>query len=225
MTSGIDRRRATPGDVLAKPSLRGVIHQYSFFVWVVVAGPVLVAAADPLVRVKVAVYVVCLAAMFGVSALYHRRHWEPVMRMRLRRLDHSAIFLAIAGTYTAIAGIALPPDDARWIVGLVWAGTIVGVAFSVGNFWPGAPKVVTAIPYVAVGWVAAAALPGLLDGLGTGAFGLVVAGGALYTLGATVYATRRPNPSPRVFGYHEVFHALVTVAAACHLAVVASIIG
>ena len=146
------------------------------------------------------------------------------MRMRLRRLDHSAIFLAIAGTYTAVAGIALPADEARWIVGPVWVGAVVGVAFSVGNFWPGAPKLVTAVPYVAVGWVAAAALPALLDGLGPGSFGLVIAGGTLYTLGAAVYATRKPDPSPRVFGYHEVFHALVSAAAACHLAVVASII-
>lgn len=222
MTSGTNRPGAASDGVAAKPLLRGVIHQYSFFVWVVVAGPVLLVAADPRVRVHVAVYVVCLGAMFGVSALYHRHHWEPAMRMRLRRLDHSAIFLAIAGTYTAVAGVALPADDARWIVGLVWAGTVIGVVFSTVNVWPGAPKVVTALPYVAVGWVAVAALPGLLDGLGPGGFGLLVAGGALYTVGAVVYAARRPNPSPTVFGYHEVFHALVTSAAACHLAVVAS---
>jgi hemolysin III len=209
---------------LEKPSLRGVIHQYSFLVWIVVAGPVLLGAADRDVRPKVAVYVICLGAMFGVSALYHRGHWSPAARMRMRRLDHSTIFLAIAGTYTAIAGIALPPDDAGWIVGLVWLGAIVGMTVTAGNFWPGAPRVLTAIPYVAVGWVAVAALPDLLHGLGRGSFVLVIAGGVLYTLGASVYATRKPDPFPKVFGYHEVFHALVTAAAACHLAVVASII-
>jgi hemolysin III len=189
-----------------------------------VAGPALLVAADPDVRPKAAVYVICLGAMFGVSALYHRRHWSPGARMRMRRLDHSAIFLAIAGTYTAVAGIALSPEDAGWIVGLVWLGAIVGMAVSAGNFWPGAPKMVTAIPYVAVGWVAVAALPDLLAGLGGGRFALVVAGGVLYTLGATVYALGKPDPFPTVFGYHEIFHALVTAAAACHLAVVASVI-
>lgn len=222
--SGIHARRAMPAGVLEKPSLRGVIHQYSFFVWILVAGPALLVAAEGDVRPKVAVYVLCLGAMFGVSALYHRRHWSPVARMRMRRLDHSTIFLAIAGTYTAIAGIALPPDDAGRIVGLVWLGAIVGMAVTAGNFWPGAPKGLTAIPYVAVGWVAVTALPDLLDGLGRGLFALVLAGGMLYTLGATVYATRKPDPSPTIFGYHEVFHALVTAAAACHLAAVASII-
>jgi hemolysin III len=210
--------------VLVKPSLRGVIHQYSFLVWILVAGPALLVAADRDVRPKVAVYVICLGAMFGVSALYHRRHWSPVARVRMCRLDHSTIFLAIAGTYTAIAGIALPPDDAGWIVGLVWLGAIVGMAVAAGNFWPGTPKVLTAIPYVAVGWVATAALPDLLAGLGSGSFALVVAGGVLYTLGATVFAIGRPDLSPTTFGYHEVFHALVTAAAACHLAVVASVI-
>jgi hemolysin III len=210
--------------VLEKPSLRGVIHQYSFIVWTLVAGPALLVAADPAVRPKATVYVICLGAMFGVSALYHRRHWSPAARMRMRRLDHLAIFLAIAGTYTAVAGIALSPEDAGWIVRLVWLGAIVGMAVSAGNFWPGAPKMVTAISYVAVGWVAVAALPDLLAGLGGGRFALVVAGGVLYTLGATVYAIGKPDPFPTVFGYHEVFHALVTAAAACHLAVVASVI-
>jgi hemolysin III len=210
--------------VRVKPALRGVIHQYSFLVWILVPGPALLVAADRDVRPKVAVYVICLGGMFGVSALYHRRHWSPTARMRMRRLDHSTIFLAIAGTYTAIAGIAVPPDDAGWIVGLVWLGAIVGMAVSAGNLWPGAPKGLTAIPYVAVGWVAVAALPDLLDGLGSGSFALVIAGGVLYTLGAAVYVTRKPDPSPTVFGYHEVFHALVASAAACHLAVVASII-
>ncbi len=210
--------------VPGRPSLRGVIHQYSFLVWMLVAGPTLLVAADGDVRARVAVYVICLGAMFGVSALYHRGRWSPAARMRMRRLDHSTIFLAIAGTYTAIAGIALPPDNAGWIVGLVWLGAIVGMAVSAGNVWPGAPKGLTAVPYVAVGWVAVAALPDLLDGLGSAAFALVVTGGVLYTLGAAVYVMRKPDPSPTVFGYHEVFHTLVTSAAACHFGVVASII-
>lgn len=210
--------------VLEKPSLRGVIHQYSFLAWILVAGPALLVAAHPRVRPKVAVYVVCLAAMFGVSALYHRRRWSPLAILRMRRLDRSTIFLAIAGTYTAIAGIALPPDEAKWIVGIVWLGAIVGIAIATGDFWRGAPKVLTFIPYVGVGWVAVAALPALLRGMGSGSFALTVAGGVLYTAGAIVFATKRPNPSPTVFGYHEVFHTLVSSAAACHLAAVASII-
>ena len=217
-------RKATSAALLEKPSLRGVIHQYSFLVWILVAGPALLIAAHPGVRPQVAVYVVCVAAMFGVSALYHRRRWSPVATMRMRRLDRSTIFLAIAGTYTGIAGIALPPNDARWIVGIVWLGTVVGIAIATGNFWKGAPKVLTAIPYVGVGWVAVAAIPGLFHGLGGGPFTLTVAGGVLYTIGAIVFATKKPDPSPTVYGYHEVFHTLVSSAAACHLAAVASII-
>jgi len=207
---------------VTKPRFRGVSHLIAFGVSLL-SGPLLVVAAPTLsARLAVGVYGVCLSGLFGVSALYHRPTWSPAWRHWLRRLDHATIFLAISGTYTAIAGLILPPDQTRLLLTLVWCGALAGAALQfVGG---GATRWLAAGPYLVLGWVGIALLPQLLDRLGSIGFGLVLSGALLYTLGALVYARRRPDPRPTVFGYHEVFHLLVIAAAAAHYAAVAGFV-
>ena len=205
---------------VVKPRLRGVLHQWAFFVSVI-AGAVLVLVA-PAGRATLAttIYALTVAGLFGVSAVYHRVNWVSAAARRwMRRLDHSMIFLLIAGTYTPFALLALHGGLATAILVTVWAGALTGIVFNL--VWVDAPKWLTAITYVALGWVAIVAFPSMFDELGVTATLLVALGGILYTLGAIVYATRRPDPAPAVFGYHEIFHALVIAAAALQYAVIA----
>jgi hemolysin III len=205
---------------LVKPRLRGVSHQWAFFVSCAIGAALVIVAPAGTPRLAAAVYAVSVSALFGVSALYHRITWASVAARRwMRRLDHSAIFVLIAGTYTPFALLVLDGAIATVILVVVWAGALGGILLKL--VWIDAPKLLTAIVYVALGWVAVAAFPDLLDELGVTGTALVVAGGLLYTAGALVYALRRPDPAPAVFGYHEVFHALVIVAAALQYAVVA----
>jgi len=206
---------ATPG----KPLLRGVSHEIA--AGVALAGGIALAllAPGPRSRAAAAVYGATLFTLFAVSALYHRPTWAPRARMWMRRLDHSAIFLLIAGTYTPFC-LLLGGGRGLALLAAVWAGALLGVAQSVA--WPLAPKPLVAALAVLLGWAVLPVLPTLGSALGGGALALLAAGGALYTLGAVVYATGRPDPLPRVFGYHEVFHALVVVAACLHFAVVAA---
>ncbi len=204
----------------SKPRMRGVLHQWAFFV-AIVAGAALVAAAPPgRATLATAIYAFTVVGLFGVSALYHRVNWSSIAARRwMRRLDHSMIFLVIAGTYTPFALLALHGSLATAILIVVWAGAFGGIVLNL--VWIDAPRWVTALVYVALGWVAVIAFPSLFDALGVTATALVAAGGVLYTLGALVYALRRPDPAPTVFGYHEIFHALVVAAAALQYAVVA----
>jgi hemolysin III len=174
---------------------------------------VLVALADgTAARVSAWVYAAALAAMFGASALYHRITWRsPSVRAWMRRLDHSAIFLLIAGTYTPFAVLAFEGLLADAILVIVWAGAAAGLVLNL--LWIHAPKWLVAIVYVALGWVGVVTLPQMLENAGVAATVLVLVGGAFYTAGAVVYALRRPNPAPAVFGYHEIFHLLVIAAA------------
>ena len=205
----------------AKPKLRGVSHQVAFVVSLV-TGPALVAAAHRWpARLATAVYALTTTALFGVSALFHRRSWSPAGSRRMRRLDHSTIYLAIAGTYTAVAGLALRGGFRVVILAVVWTGAAAGVASKF--LWNDAPAGLIAAPYVGLGWVAVVALPALYGSLGPGGIGLLVVGGALYTAGAVVYARHRPDPAPTIFGFHEVFHALVIGGAAAHYLVVAAL--
>jgi hemolysin III len=205
----------------AKPLLRGVSHEVAAGValagWIVLA---VVASPGP-ARVAAHVYGASLFTLFAVSAAYHRPSWPPRARLFMRRLDHSAIFLLIAGTYTPFC-LLLPPSTGERLLVVVWAGAAAGVVQSVA--WIRAPKPLVAAIYVLLGWVVLPVLPALRAALGGGAIALLAAGGALYTLGAVVYAAQRPDPFPRVFGYHEIFHALVVAAAACHFAVAADAI-
>jgi hemolysin III len=205
---------------LAKPRLRGVFHQYAFYV-AVVAGAIAVALSDS-GRELVAtwIYAGALAAMFGVSALYHRVTWRSVrVRTWMRRLDHSTILLLIAGTYTPFALLAFDGAVADAILITVWAGAAAGLLLNLA--WIDAPKWLVALVFVALGWVGVVAFPQMID-LGIAPTALIVAGGALYTLGALAYALKRPNPVPSVFGYHEVFHLLVVGAAATHFVAIAA---
>jgi hemolysin III len=203
-----------------KPRLRGVIHQYAFFVAVVLGAALVVLAPAGKPRLAAAIYALSVAGLLGTSALYHRRDWTTRARMRMRRLDHSMIFVLIAGTYTPFALLVLHGSLARVILIVVWAGALGGTVLNL--FWVRAPKPVTAAVYIALGWVAIAAMPQMARAIGALGVGLVLLGGVLYTTGALIYALRRPNPVPGVFGYHEVFHALVVAAAAAHFAAVAA---
>jgi len=206
--------------VEAKPLLRGWLH-LGAFACMLVAGPLLVVqGSGAVVTAELAVYVFSLTCLFGVSAAYHRRDWAPPARRRLRRADHSMIFLAIAGTYTAVAGLALHGWARTFILCLVWVGAGAGIALR--QLWLDAPKWAVAVPYVVVGWSALAVLPELERGLGAAGFALLLVGGAFYTVGAIVYARRRPDPAPRVFGFHEVFHACTLAGAALQFAAVAA---
>lgn len=207
-------------DVAARPLWRGRTHAYAFFA-AVLGGMLLVAfAPDGRARLALSVYAVSVAGLFGVSALYHRIPWRSAAaRAWMRRADHSMIFLLIAGTYTPFALLVLNGPIATAILITVWAGAAGGIVLKLA--WIHAPKWLGALFYVALGWVAVAAFPQLVRHAGVGSTILVAVGGVLYTIGAVVYATRKPDPVPRVFGYHEVFHALVIAAAALQFAAVA----
>ena len=208
--------RLRPHDV-GKPRMRGWLHAYAFFV-AAVAGIVLCSIAatrpgyGPLVGC--AIYSLSVCGLFGVSALYHRRVWSERGYQVMRRLDHSMIFLLIAGTYTPFSVLLLPRWTAVWILAVVWGGALAGVALNL--VWPHAPRWVAAPLYVALGWVAIAVLPTILHVGGVAALVLLLVGGVVYTVGAVFYALRRPNPWPTVFGHHEFFHACTLVAALCH---------
>jgi hemolysin III len=203
-----------------RPRLRGVSHQWAFFASLAAGAALVASAPTGRARIAVAVYVASLAALFGTSATYHRVSWRTARaRLRMRRVDHSMIFVLIAGTYTPFALLALRGILGTAILVVVWAGAAAGVTLQFA--WRERRKWAVAVPYVALGWVAVVALPRMLDRVGVGPTLLVVLGGLLYTAGAVVYARRRPDPVPHVFGYHEVFHALVIAAAALHFVVVA----
>ena len=205
---------------LNKPRLRGVSHQWAFFVSVALGAALVVAAPSGQPRLAAAIYALSVATLFGTSALYHRITWvSQAARRWLRRLDHSMIFFLIAGTYTPFALLVLEGDLATVILIVVWAGALAGVLMKL--VWIDAPKALVAVTYVMLGWVAVAAFPTMIERLGVTASTLVAVGGLLYTLGALVYAFQRPDPAPSVFGYHEVFHALVILAAALQYAVIA----
>ena len=202
-----------------RPRLRGVLHQYAFFAAVVV-GAVLVAFAESgVARVSAIVFAASVATMLGVSALYHRIVWPPGPRRWIRRLDHAAIFMLIAGTYTPFGLVAL---DGTWrvaVLAIAWSGAFAAIVLKVA--WIDAPRWVAAVLSVALGWVGVVALPQILDSVGVAPLTLIAVGGAFYTAGAIIYALKRPDPVPSVFGYHELFHALVVAAAACQYVAIA----
>ena len=209
-------------DIVPKPRLRGVFHQYAFYV-ALVAGAVIVALADSGRELFATwVYAAALAAMFGVSALYHRVDWKSVRaRTWMRRLDHSTILLLIAGTYTPFALLAFEGRVADMVLIVVWVGAALGLVLNLA--WVDAPKWLTALVFIALGWVGVVAVPEMLN-LGVAPAVLVFVGGGLYTLGALAYAFRRPNPAPATFGYHEIFHLLVIGAAAAHFVAIAAFV-
>ena len=208
-------------DKLTKPRLRGVSHQWAFFVALAAGVVLVIAAPSGRATLAAAIYAVSVAAMFGASALYHRIDWKSLGARRwMRRLDHSMIYVLIAGTYTPFALLVLDGGLADAVLIAVWGGALLGVGLKL--LWPDTPKWLTAAVYVTLGWVAVIAFPQLASELGVLGMALVAGGGILYTAGAVVYALQRPDPAPAVFGYHEVFHVLVIAAALLQFVAVAA---
>jgi len=197
-----------------KPQLRGWLHLGAFPV-AVICGIVLVAVADSTAaRISTGIYSITAALLFGISALYHRGSWSPRAHGLLKRLDHANIFLIIAGTYTPFAVLLFADSGGALMLWIVWLGALLGVAFRV--LWAGAPRWLFTPVYIALGWTAVFWFPALLR---TGAIAVIVlllVGGLIYTLGGVVYATQKPDPWPRWFGFHEVFHSFTLVAWLTH---------
>ena len=205
-----------------KPSLRGVLHQWAA-VYALGAGAALVVLAPTnQARIAAAVYAASLVLLLTISAVYHRFQWTPRVRTWLRRADHASIFLLIGGSYTPIAMLALGGNTGRHLLFAIWGGVALGVLVSM--LWPGAPKWVTAAIAVAVGWTLVPYFGAVGRALTSAELWLIALGGAAYTVGALVYATKHPNPWPRSFGYHEIFHALTLVGAGLHFAAMALIV-
>ena len=206
----------------ATPRLRGWLHAAMFPI-AILGGLVLVALADSAEeRISVAIFALAAALLFGTSALLHRGTWTPGVEGVLRRMDHSNIYLIIAATYTPFAVLAMPDERGRVLLFIVWIGALVGVAFRV--LWVGAPRWLYTPVYVALGWVAIFYLTDLVRGAGIVAVVLIALGGVLYSAGAVVYGTMRPNPSPQWFGFHEVFHVLTVAAFTAHFLAVSLVV-
>jgi hemolysin III len=203
-----------------KPRFRGVTHEWAFFISLIAGGALIVAAPSGHARIAMAIYAFSLSGLLGTSALYHRVNWRrPEIRRWMRRLDHSMIFLLIAGTVTPFALLVMSGPLADALLIAVWAGAAAGIVVEL--IWVDAPKWATTIVYLAVGWIGLLGFPAIVVGAGVGAGALLAVGGVLYTAGAVVYARQRPDPNPAVFGYHEMFQVLVLAAAAAHFAAVA----
>ncbi len=211
------------GDVLIKtlvelkPRLRGWLHAYAAAISIA-SGATLVAVAAALrgghAAWPTSIYALTVTLLFGTSALYHRLTWSARAHSIMKRLDHSMIFVFIAGTYTPLAVLTLPRTSAIAVLVVVWTGALFGAALQTA--WPAAPRWLSVPCYIALGWVAVFVFPELLHNAGVAAFVLIAVGGAIYTIGAVVYGTKRPDPVPGVFGFHEVFHACTLLAATCH---------
>jgi hemolysin III len=207
---------------LVKPRLRGVTHLYAFFVSLVTGTALVVAAPAGEATVATGVYALGMSGMLGASALLHRGNWSERNYRRLLRLDHSMIFVMIAGTYTPLAALVLTGWLRVAVLVAVWTGAAAGIAFE----WirDRLPKGWVTSVYITLGWVGVISVPQLWSSLGVLGFSLIVGGGACYTAGAIVHAARKPDPNPSMFGYHEIFHALVLVAAAMHYCCIAFIV-
>jgi hemolysin III len=202
-----------------KPRLRGVSHQWAFFVSLGAGGALVLAASGSRAIVAMSIYAISLSAMLGTSALYHRVTWTPDVRRWMRRLDHTMIFVFIAGTYTPFALLVMHGTLANLVLIVVWTTALAGLVLNL--VWISAPYWFTTVVYMSTGWVAIVTLPQLWHEIGPVGVGMIALGGALYSAGAVVYARRKPDPRPEVFGYHEIFHVLVIAAAAVQYAAVA----
>ena len=204
--------------VSAKPKLRGHFHQASFFVSLGACSLLIAKAHGTRTRAAAVIYACSLCGLFGVSALYHRPQWKPEFRVWMRRFDHAAIFILIAGTATPIALLAMPDLAGMRFFKVLWLSATAGVLLSV--FWVDAPKWITAVVAVGVGSMVFPFISDLRSALSSSDLFLILCGGLLYILGAIIYALKRPNPAPLVFGYHEIFHGLVVIAAVLHFFVI-----
>jgi len=201
-----------------KPQLRGMLHLVAFPLSIVSGIVVTVIAKGTTATIGAAIYALSGVILFGVSALYHRGHWDARRHAQLRRLDHSNIFLLIAGTYTPVCLMLLEGTTRTVVLTVVWIGALAGVVFRA--VWLGAPRWLYTPFYLALGWVAVAVMPEMADNGGGAVVALLAAGGLAYTVGGVVYGLKRPDPVPAVFGYHEVFHTCTLVGFAAHYAAV-----
>jgi len=204
--------------VAVRPLLKGWSHLIAA-VAAIALCPILIALSPAGTRGPAAIFSACVIALFAISGLYHKVQWSERLHKVMKALDHSMIFIVIAATYTPIAAVALPQREGRVILTLVWLGAIGGAALNLA--WPTAPRPVIVAPYLLVGWVAIAVIDDIWRALGVAGFVLLLAGGALHSIGAVIYARKRPDPWPTIFGFHEVFHLFVIGGIACHYVVVA----
>jgi hemolysin III len=203
---------------LLKPYLRGHFHQAGFFFFLG-ASLVLMAQAENIQTFFVLfVYSISLNALFATSALYHRPNWEPAARMWMKRLDHAAIYVLIAGTGTPLLSLSLKPESLTKVLTIIWIVAIFGILQSL--FWVKAPKWVSSILYVIAGYIVVPYFKEMHSSLGDNGIALIISGGFFYTVGAVIYAVKKPNPYPKYFGYHEIFHLLVILGAAFHFVAV-----
>jgi len=205
-----------------KPLLRGWIHLVAFFVSIPAGVVLVLLAQSAAARVAAAIYALSLTSLFGASAAYHRVRWSPRASRRMKRLDHSMIFVLIAGSYTPISILVLHGAWSVVILSIAWAGAVLGIALKLARI--DGLHGVTGILYMGLGWLATIALPQLVRGMTVAQLVLLVTGGLLYTAGAIVFASRRPDPRPAIFGFHEVWHSFMVAAAACHFAMIALVL-
>ena len=207
---------------LKKPTWRGYLHQEAFFVTLGAAILLFAKSSDEKYLVASLVYCFGLLLLFGISAVYHRPHWDPKSREFLKRLDHSSIFILIASSFTPICLLALPENQGTQLLLVVWIAALAGIFQSI--FWVKAPKYVTAIFYVVMGWFALPYLGELQKSLGSNQLILLICGGVFYTVGAVFYAIKKPKLFPETFGYHELFHLFTIIAAAFHFVAIYQLI-
>ena len=205
-----------------KPLLRGHFHQAMFFIMLGAGIPLLVRSKNHEEIISISIYLTCALLMFGISTLYHRINWKPEKRYLLKKLDHSGIYLMIAGTFTPLALLGLSEVSASKLLITIWTTALLGVVQSI--IFVNLPKIISAIIYVIAGYLVLPYLSELKNSLGDTAVNLIVAGGALYTIGAICYGIKRPVFNPKVFSYHEVFHVFVNLGAVTHLILIYSII-
>ena len=208
--------------VLAKPLLRGWLHLVCFFLAIPAAVLVVLLATSGRGRVGAVVYAVGLIALFGVSGSYHRGRWTDAKRRLMQKLDHGTIFVMIAGSYTPLCLVALRGWVAATMLVVAWSGAVFGFVLSFGG--TRLTRVMRGALYIVLGWVSVLAAPQLVDHLSVAELALIAVGGLLFTVGAIFLATRWPDPFPRVFGYHEVWHVLVVAAVVCHFVAIASVV-
>lgn len=201
-----------------RPLLKGWSHLIAA-VAAIALCPILIALSPDGTRWPAAVFAFAVVGLFSISGLYHRVQWSPGPFKIMRALDHSMIFVVIAATYTPVAAVALPQTQGRVILAVVWIGALGGVLLNL--FWPHAPRPVIVAPYLMIGWVALVVIDDIWRAVGVAGFIMLLCGGLLHSIGAVVYARKRPDPWPTVFGFHEVFHLFVIGGIACHYVLVA----
>jgi len=205
-----------------KPMMRGYLHQAAFFLFLGAGFMLITLAHTEIGRIAALIYVGSLTCLFGTSALYHRPQWGERARLWLRRVDHSSIYFLIAGSATPVFLLAMNPSSGIKLLWIAWLAALLGSLKCF--FWPTAPRLLNVILYISAGLISIPFLSEMKQGLGTFNVDLLLLGGIIYSAGAFVYAFKRPNPFPKVFGYHEVFHSMVVIAGLCHFKVIYDLI-